>query len=73
MNSSVTLGSLRVRRTQKAVKLKSLEWPHLKQKQTAEAMKADLQTKSPKLLMKTIQPLTERRVAPDRAMQTVYG
>ena len=45
----------------------------MRQKQTIVAMTANSQTKSPKLLTEIIQPLTEREMAPDKAMQILDG
>ena len=45
----------------------------MKQKQTIVAIKAYLQTKNPKLITEIIQPLAEREMAPDKAMQTFDG
>ena len=71
VNSEWKLGSSRVRRPQKAAVLLRLEWPCLKQSQKIVAIKAYLQMKNSKLITETTQPLTEREMAPDRAMQTL--
>ena len=47
--------------------------PCLKQKQITVAMRAYLQMKSPKQITDLIQPLIEKELASDRAMQTVDG
>ena len=45
----------------------------LEAKSEIVAMKAYLQSKSPRLITEIIQPLTERETVPDRAMQMLDG
>ena len=45
----------------------------MKQKQKTVAMQAYLQMKSPKLITEIIQPLTDRKMAPVKPMETLDG